>query len=271
MGSLEDDGGSSWPSSGNLHLDGFTYGRLSSGLSLDERLRWLHLQTAKEPTFGRRLLHGLLYGGHRLSWRQEDWPDFRPQPYQQLAKVLREIGDNGGAKRILIDMEDSRRKYGNLNFAAWFWRWLLKGVIGYGYRPGYALIWAFLFIGLGWVLTSYNANLFTPTEREAYQHTEFSTDPIAVTAPAYYPPFSPLVYSIDTFLPIINLGQKDHWMPNIHRCHRVRLFGGWPLHRPIDRIATGQQLRLWLWIHIALGWLLTTLFVAGLTPIIRKD
>jgi hypothetical protein len=265
--SLEDEDESSWPSPGNLYLEGFIYNRISGRLGPDERLRWLHLQYAKEPNVVRRFGHAVLYGGQRLHWRNLDWPDFRPQPYQQLAKVLRDMGDNGGAKRVLIDMEDSRRKYGNLNFASWIWRWLLKGVIGYGYRPGYALIWAFVFVGIGWGLASYNADLFTPTEREAYRQTKFSASQIAPTAPPYYPPFNPIVYSIDTFLPIINLGQKDRWMPNIYRGHRVSL-PNWLPHR---RVITGRLLRLWLWIHIALGWLLTTLFVAGLTPVIRKD
>jgi hypothetical protein len=55
--------------------------------------------------------------------------------------------------------------------------------------------------------------------------------------------FSAPVYTLDTFLPIINFGQKDKWMPNPH---------------------------LGVWGHIGLGWLLTTLFVAGLTPIVRS-
>jgi hypothetical protein len=82
--------------------------------------------SAGEPTWARRLLHGILYGGHRLRWREEDWPTFSPQPYQQFAKVLRETGDHSGAKRNLIDMEDSRRKFWNLKLLVCRRRWVLS-------------------------------------------------------------------------------------------------------------------------------------------------
>ena len=94
----------------------------------------------------------------------------------------------------------------------------------------------------------------TPTDKEAYQifETHLPKEGCHGDPPPYYKEFSPVVYSLDNFLPIINLGEKDHWMPNPHE-------GG-----------LGGFLRVYLWIHIALGWLLTTLFVAGLTPIVRS-
>jgi hypothetical protein len=258
VGSLEDDK-TGWPSPGNLHLDGFTYDRISSdNTNPDDRLRWLRLQNPPEPGRLRRFLHGVLYGGHRLTWRQKDWPDFRPQPYQQLSKALRELGDNAGAKRVLVEMEDSRRKFGNLTFRPWVWRWILKGVIGYGYRPGYALICALVVIAFGSGLFWYNTDLITPTDRAAYN-----------AAPSYYQPFSPIVYSIDTFLPIINLGQKDRWTPNANHGPPVDLSRWLPIPSA-NWLTTGWLLRLWLWVQTGLGWLLTTLFVAGLTPIVRN-
>jgi hypothetical protein len=258
VGSLEDDK-SGWPSPGNLHLDGFTYDRISSdNTDPSDRLQWLRLQNPPEPGRFRRFLHGVMYGGHRLTWRQKGWPDFRPQPYQQLSKALREVGDSAGAKRVLVEMEDSRRKFGNLNFRVWVWRWILKGVIGYGYRPGYALICALLVITIGSGLFWCNTDLITPTDREAYD-----------AAPASYQPFSPIVYSIDAFLPIINLGQKDRWTPNANRGHPVDLSRWLPIASR-KWLTTGWLLRFWLWIQISLGWLLTTLFVAGLTPVIRS-
>jgi len=258
VGSLDDDK-SGWPSQGDLHLDGFAYDRISSeNTDPSDRLKWLRLQNPPEPGRFRRFLHGVLYGGHRLTWQQKSWTHFRPQPYQQLSKALRELGDNMGAKRVLVEMEDSRRKFGNLNFRGWVWRWILKGVIGYGYRPGYALICALIVIAIGSGLLWHNTDLITPTDRAAY-----------IAAPAYYQPFSPIVYSMDTFLPIINLGQKDRWMPNANQGYTVDLSRSLPLPS-VKWLTTGWLLRFWLWIETLLGWLLTTLFVAGLTPVIRS-
>ena len=230
-GALYDDK-RSWPKNGNLKLDGFVYTRIAEGPREAEC---------------------------RLDWIEQQWPDdkhveFRPQPYQQLAKVLREAGDNVGARRVLIGMENSRRKYGKLGFFAWVWRWIFRVGIGYGYRPWYALLWGIGVILLGTVLfcRGYGAGEITPTDKEAYS--SFETYPPKEQhgePPWYYQKFSALV-AVDTFLPIINLGQK-------RPLDAESALGGW-----------GKWLRRYLWVHIGLGWLLTTLFVAGLTPIVRS-
>jgi hypothetical protein len=55
----------------------------------------------------------------------------------------------------------------------------------------------------------------------------------------------PLAYSLDTFLPIVDLGEADQWT----------VTGG---------------LRWVAWAVILLGWALTTIFVAGFTRIVRN-
>jgi hypothetical protein len=69
-----------WPEAGKLFLDGFTYGRISSrgNINVDKRLGWLALQPQRP---------------------------FHPGPYLQLAKILRESGDDEGSKQVLIEME----------------------------------------------------------------------------------------------------------------------------------------------------------------------
>jgi hypothetical protein len=153
-------------------------------------------------------------------------------------------------------MENSRRKFGNLNYLTWLWQWILRLTIGYGYRPWYALLWSIGVVAFGWVLfwSGYRAGAITPTDKDAYARFENYYCPADNHGepPPYYPRFSSLVYAVDTFLPIITFGQKDHWTPNS------------------SAGADGAWLRRYLWMHIGLGWLLTTLFVAGLTPIVRS-
>jgi hypothetical protein len=219
----------SWPKAGNLILDGFVYTRFAMG-----------------PTDATR----------RLGWiDRQPQGRFLPQPFLQLAKVLRESGDNAGAREVLTQMEDSRLEHGNLGRMSRIWQWIKWCGIGYGYKP-----WRALNLGLGIVAVSaiffwlgYRAGAVTPTDRTAFQifETQSMGDQNSNSL-AYYPRFYSLIFSLDTFLPIINLGEKDHWRPNSN-------MGAW-----------GQILQFWLWIEIALGWLLTTLFVAGLTAIIRS-
>ena len=81
VGSLVDDE-RSWPAPGNLLIDGLTYSGFGLGLApvdADTRLRWIALQ-----------------------------PQYHPQPYRQLAKVLREIGDEKGAVKVMVAEGDAR-------------------------------------------------------------------------------------------------------------------------------------------------------------------
>ena len=72
----------SWPAEGNLKLDGFVYGEF----------------------FG-----GTRDAGQRINWiRRQGAANFKMQPYEQLAKVLRKDGDDEGARTVLITMEDDR-------------------------------------------------------------------------------------------------------------------------------------------------------------------
>lgn len=257
--SIMADEEASWPQAGNLGVDGLVYSRFAEDRADTKmRLRWLHLQNGLEPHWFKRLLRAAVYGGGKggtRGWQQKDWPVFRPQPYQQLAKGLREGGDSVAAKRVLVDMENQRRMYGNLTFLAWLWRWILRLFIGYGYRPWYAVLWGLGVVTIGSFLFRYGYDLgvMTPTKAQAYVTFEKSAvNERHGEPPPYYPRFVAPVYSLDTFLPILNLGEKSYWEPNPKE-------GAW-----------GTRLRIWLWIQIVLGWLLTTLFVAGLTPIIRS-
>jgi len=279
-GSIMDDEGS-WPAHGNLYLDGFVYGRIVSGHPknrvLDDaetRLRWLNLQP--------------------------DTP-FAPQPYLQLAKVLREGGDDDGARRVLIEMED--RQWNHKKDPHWIdpvQRWPLKLTVGYGYQP----LWAFWEVlglsALGWIISRrcYLAGSIVPTDKEAYQSFKAEGQP-----PPHYNTFAPLVYSIEKSLPLVNLGQADKWQPDPSpaplsskegRTTRLGQTLTWPrflgwlqrflvllgLQVPsnleqkpsrVSRWCTSPKfLRWFLWAQILLGWLLATLFLAGVSGIVRR-
>jgi hypothetical protein len=110
VGILNDDS-RSWPAPGKLELGGLTYAQLvglaSDGRSLLDarsRLRWLALQ-----------------------------PDFNAQTYRQLAKVLRDSGDDTGATEVLIVAEN--RRYAGYGRAGALLGGFLNLTIGYGHKP----------------------------------------------------------------------------------------------------------------------------------------
>src|SRR5438093_725141 len=77
VGTFWDDE-NSWPKPGNLFLDGFRYERLyeESPLQADTRKKWLRLQPQDK---------------------------FLPQPYEQLAAVLRQMGHERDARLVMIE------------------------------------------------------------------------------------------------------------------------------------------------------------------------
>jgi hypothetical protein len=174
----------SWPSPGKLRIDGFTYGGLGgtsstvpwrSPVDAASRLRWLALQ-----------------------------PEFHPQPYRQLAKVLAENGDDAGAVQVLIAKQDLRfASYGILggllgNF--------LKYTVGYGHRPMLTIMWSALVVLLACSLVGIG-NRAGVMRRTYPENTPGS-------AADRYEDLYPLLYSLDVFLPFVNLHQEHYWWPD---------------------------------------------------------
>jgi len=262
------DGAESWPEKGNLRLDGFVYQRFSGDQTpktADERLKWLDRQQR-----------------------------FTPQPYRQLAKVLKEAGDDSGARRVLYEME--RRAGGEsepqlferacMRVSSWIlhgplkplWTWLLKWTIGYGRYPGRAVLWLGVLTLAGTVLfgLGYLGGSMTPTERDAYASFEKEGWP-----PRHYQQFNPLVYSLENSAPLLRLGQDSAWAPDPgppDQEHPGTVNQPWLKSvaslsaRSVPACVTKASfLRFFRWSQIVLGWILATLFVAGVTGIVRRD
>ena len=236
-GAIWDDE-ASWPAPGNLILNGFVYGEIAGGPSdARMRLQWLALQP----------------------------PEYRPQPYRELAKVLSEAGREEGATDVLIAKEIALRQRGNRTWPQRAWNLMLEWTIGFGYRPLRALWWISGFVVLGTILFGwgYQMRLITPTEEAAYR--EFVTNG---EAPPHYPIFNPFVYSLENFLPVVELHQDKYWRPNprhvVSRRSRRET-------APVDSSVPSRFLRWYLWIHILAGWTITPLLFAGLSGLVRPD
>ncbi len=227
VGTLVDDE-QSWPAPGNLTIDGLTYSRFGLGLApfdADSRLKWIALQ-----------------------------PQYRPQPYRQLAKVLREVGDEKGAVKVLVAEGDAR--YRQMGLPGRVLGIFLKYTIGYGHRPLLALFWSLGVVVLGWAMLSIGsrAGVMAPSWPE-HKPAEATNS---------HEELHPLLYSLDIFLPVVDLHQENYWWPDVTASGSVDLFG--------RRIPfSGRLLRHYLWLQIMAGWVLSAIFVAGVTGLIRND
>jgi hypothetical protein len=204
-----------WPTPGHLTLDGFIYGGFKQNAAVKERLRWLTLQPTPLP----------------------------PQPYEQLANVLRANSDDSGARTVLITMERKMRsqeayQHGEpLRSWTLLWSWILWATIGYGYSTWRAVVFSA-------ILVLFGAFYFTYGNGQAWI---ISTE----EHPESYTPFSGIIYSLETLLPFVDLYQAKHWVPNA-------------------QTRGGRTLRRYLWVHTLLGWFFASMILAGLSGVVQK-
>jgi hypothetical protein len=160
---------------------------------------------------------------------------FVPQPYQHLGSVLRGMGYEAEATDVAIAAQRQRRKSANVGKPAQAVSWLLDKTISYGYHPLRLLWGALAVVVIGTIIFGQ----ITMDAKPALGASPTTTTP--------GPPLHGLGYSLDAFLPIIDLHQEDGWSP-----HET----GW---------------KTYLWLHIALGWLVTTLAVVAVTAVVRRE
>jgi hypothetical protein len=233
---ISDDLGS-WPLAGHLALDGYSYRYFYGGpTDARSRLRWVELASGPRP-----------------SWFKAP-AGFHPQPYRELANVLREHGNDADATTVLIAEEDARySRYGMLSRA---WGRFLRYTIGYGHRPLLAIFWSFVVVVAGWIVMTIakRAGVMRPIWPE---NTPRSSEPD-------YEDLHPLLYSVDVFLPFVNLHQEQYWWPKTNATGTVRTLG-------LSITLRGSVLRYYLWLQIIAGWLLSAIFIAGVTGLLRND
>lgn len=156
-----DDEDTGWPH--KVLLNGFTYTTLYPHLPAADRLRWL---------------------------RRNDTKEIRTQPYEELARNYRHLGNDAAARSVLRAKE---RDITVRNTSRWRkpGRYLLDWLVGYGHLPGRAA-W--------WFLTALIASTAL-----------FAFLPPAPVNTAHLAPFNALTYSLDLLLPTPALGVENHW------------------------------------------------------------
>ncbi|MFF9122039.1 oxidoreductase [Streptomyces sp. NPDC014889] len=163
------DRASSWPGPGSLHMGGFVYENLvpRGPFPLTERLEWVAAATA----------------------------EYNPEPYERLAAVLREAGEDVDAREVLLAKQRRRRE--TLPLAAKLVGHVQDWTVAYGYRPGRAAVW----MAVLWAAGSLAFARLGPPPAD----------------PGGHPEWNPALFALDLLVPVVDLGQADQW----------QLRGGW--------------------------------------------
>lgn len=231
----------SWPAPNHLHLNGLTYTGLDSArqTTAGEYVRWLDLQSGDK---------------------------FYPQPYEQLASVLRSSGRDGDARTIMIAKNRAAGKFAEKWSPAWWWYKGFGKLIGYGYAPARAFWISVGLIVLGALLfrSGFRGGIVRPTKEAGLirDNGGKGDEPGVERFSENYPKFNSLVFSLESFTPLLRLDQSGNWAPNAYRGRRLGL-------GKLGSVTTGSLLRFYLWFHIIAGWILTSLWVGSITGLVK--
>jgi hypothetical protein len=163
-----DDSLGSWRRARPLVLEGFAYDHFGRNTESDARCRceWLK---------------------HTAQFQQGAW--------QQLIRVYRAEGRDDEATRVAVAMHNDRVKRAGLPVYRRWGRQVLRAVVGHGYRPWRAGIWAIAIITTYALIVWHWSGMFVPEKQGV------------IGSP------QPAAYAADNVLPIVDLGQAGDWMP----------------------------------------------------------
>jgi len=204
---------------------------------------------------------------------------FAPQPYIQLARVVHQTGYEAVASDIMVRMERNRTRYSGFGFWRQLGRWISDLLARYGFAP-LRPVW-FL---LGWTVISavvfeyaYANGRMVPT----YENLEkLSASNESSEQPRYG--FNPVVYALDTLVPLIDLNQKKNWHvePLLHMGKQAAVLRAEEMRRqPASLLGAVSRLHYslpndavgWLVLfNTFFGWVLTTFLAAGVAGVMRS-
>jgi len=213
----------------------------------------LALDASARPQRGHLKLHGCSFSDINLveagepeavtylNWvRSATSQRFSEQPYEHLASILKKQGkDDIGRALLIAKVEDSPTRT-----AVDALMRNLSWMVGYGYSPLRAVWLALAVIMLGFVVF-----------RTAYQRGLLVVKANNAPAKLKTPTLTLLMYSVDVFVPLVDFGVGPTYVPG--------------------KVDTGMEarevtlFRIYYWFHVAAGWLICTVAVAGLTGLLR--
>jgi len=245
-----------------LILDGFVYERISGAFTdAKQRIEWLSRGNTRKGVFC-------------------------PQPYEQLGRVLGEMGHAEDRRLVLMARERLQRRADRDAVPGYLplgvprrvlmqaGDLFLRLVVGYGYKPWRSFYAAAGLIGVGWVVAhmawvegSFAPNSDVIVDSAGWQVLArdgavknpaevWSAGPKSDTGQGQgmdYEAFHALAYAVDVVVPLVVLGQEAAWAPSKDR-------GDWGWH-------------LWYlrWLLTIAGWVVTGFGAAAVTGLIRRD
>lgn len=272
------DDAESWENcSGGFSLDGFRYAHIR-GPDLGEitaRINWLTKGTTGGGSFSsqpwRQFAHVLRENGDDSAARRVMMERERlyiaHERRRMWTRLCEDWTGKTGENRSLATACLGKCR------AAWslipyrlhiIWSCLKRLVIGYGYDPKRPLYWSLALILVGSVLASlgWQQGAITPASDQILTSGDWlaamALDPVSPTrhwlssaSAQHYEEFSPFLFALDTYLPVMDLGQEKAWA--------------------VTTVTTTGTIGRALWVGLqAAGWIVTSLGIAAVAGLVQK-
>jgi hypothetical protein len=251
----------------HLVLDGFVYEHLET-------------PTGLPPQSGRARRAGA--ARMRIRWleaqsRNDLIQHFKPQAWVHLSRRLAAQGYHDDAREIAIERRRRHRRSASVTRGARLQSWLLDVFALYGFNPWRTVVWMTLFVGLFagvWWWAAQGCERDSCKDETVYAMSlkgNYGQDD--KSAEEKYPGFSPLAYSLDVFLPFVNLGYKEHWRPRTSYgvIAEVPLPGAELHGQQSLTVTVGGFLYLLYVTEMLVGLILASLAVTGFAGILRGE
>jgi hypothetical protein len=244
----------------HIHLDGFVYSRFGgrSYLTVSTRKRWLGRQP--DIDLGKQ---------------------FKPQPFEQLVKVFRNMGHAQAAHVIAIEKERHHQRQ-TLGRRPW-WTYPYKllmlvfdGVAGYGYRSHRVVFAAIVFwlFCAGVYRIAAEQGVFTPKDQA---QACACTNSCGEKASKECPPFLALAYSLDVMLPF-DLHHESAWDVDWQKNPRISVLPpGWRSliflnFRDLDKVEfPSKYVDMLRSLEIIFGWIVGVILAALLGSKMNRE
>ena len=169
------------------------------------------------------------------------------QPFEQLINAFRRMGQDEEADEIAIYKNQKLNE--QKSFFKKFGNYFLYYTVKYGYRPWRAIIYFIIpIILLGWILfgLAYNRGEMFLNKSDLYLISKKES------LIKEHPHFNALIYSLDVFIPFVDLNQRIYW-------------------EPFPKSTFGKLCLYYYWFHIFAGWILSALVAISFIGLIRRE
>jgi hypothetical protein len=190
------------------------------------------------------------------------------QPYTQLASVYRAIGQDEEANRVLVARAERLGELSTPWSAHGIWYRYVGRLIGFGYEPFRAVKIGVGIVILGAIVFALGNRRHLMAETKLAEHVLSQEGEPRLISPTY-PRFNPFVYSLDVFLPFVDLQQICYWLPGENSAGQ-KPSRNCLLHVGPWSLKWSAMLRMYLWFQTLAGWTLCSLLAAAVTGIVKS-